>query len=222
MKDSLKNSQLYEAQFGFKERNSTFRFYLVLLTLLLCFITVLAYFTTNFYGVTVSGGSMNNTLVSGENLLMRYVDKHYTADYGDIIIVKVDEYTEFNGTGTQFLIKRLIAKEGDKVRCSAGVVEVWYEGADDWTALDEPYAYYSRSKTDYNFGEYTVGAGEIFFLGDNRFHSVDSRYNEGWSRLTNRLYKEEDIYGVVPDWAIRHQKILEFLFFRNSVETGND
>ena len=224
MRDSLKNSRLYEERFGFKERNSTFFFYLVLLAVLSLCITLLAHFTLCYYGVTVSGSSMCQTLYSGENLLMRYVDKDYKADYGDIIIVKVDHYTEFQGTGTQFLIKRLIAKSGDTVRCRSGVVEIDYgnDGMDDnFIPLDEPYAYYSRDKSTYEFGAYEVGEGEIFFLGDNRFNSADSRYNEYGSRL-DRLYKETDIYGVVPDWALRHQKILNVLFFRNSVETGNE
>lgn len=221
MRDSLKDSRLYEERFGFKERNSNFCFYLVLLAILSLCITLLAHFSLCYYGVTVSGYSMSQTLYSGENLLMRYVDEDYKADYGDIIIVKVDGYAEFQGTGTQFLIKRLIAKAGDKVRCRAGVVEIAYGGSETWTLLDEPYAYYDRDKAYYNFGEYTVGEGEIFFLGDNRFNSADSRFNEYGSRL-DRLYKEQDIYGVVPDWALRYQKILNALFFRNSVETGNE
>ena len=73
--------------------------------------------------------------------------------------------------------------------------------------LNEPYAYH---KWNYDFALYEVGEGEIFFLGDNRTNSYDSRYQEGNSHLKT-LYKADDIYGVVPDWAIRHKKFLKYL-----------
>lgn len=223
MKNSL-DTQLYENCFHFKERRSDNIFYAVLLAIVLLFASVLGYFTLCFFGVTVSGDSMRETLYSGENLLMRYVDDFYKADYGDVIIVRVDGYKEFQGTDTQFLIKRLIAKAGDKVRCTSGLVEVWYNGDDNWTALDEPYAYYPNevAKQGYTFQEYTVDEGEIFFLGDNRTNSLDSRYKEPYGSRINDLYKEEDVFGVVPKWAIEHQKILNALFFRDSVKMGNE
>ena len=222
--DGLKNSTLYEERFGFKERNATFWFYAGLLAVLLVCLTILSYFSFCFYGVTVSGDSMRQTLYSGENLLMRYTDDFYKADYGDIIIVRVDGYAEFEGTDTSFLIKRLIAKEGDKVRCSHGQVEVLYEGDTAWTSLDEPYAYYPNesAKYGYSFSEYTVEEGQIFFLGDNRTNSLDSRYKEPYGSRLNTLYKETDVFGVVPDWAVKYQKILNVLFFHGSMETGNE
>lgn len=222
MKNSL-DTQLYENCFHFKENRRDNIFYAVLLAIVTLFGVLFTYFSLCFFGVTVSGDSMLQTLHNKENLLMRYVDDFYKADYGDVIIVRVDGYKEFQGTGTQFLIKRLIAKEGDKVRCTAGQVEVLYKGKDTWTKLNEPYAYYPNeaAKRSYSFNEYTVDAGEIFFLGDNRTRSLDSRYKDGGSRL-NDLYKEEDIFGVVPKWAIEHQKILNALFFRDSVKMGKE
>ncbi|MBQ8429445.1 MAG: signal peptidase I [Clostridia bacterium] len=217
-KRDLKNSTLYEARYQVKEKRSSYFFYLFI-ALLICGILFLRwYWIENFGGVTVSGHSMDKTLYTGEQLLMQYTDGS-DAERGDIIVVYVGEYEEFNDPvaeeyKTKYLIKRLIAIEGDSVRCTDGQIEIKYAGASEWVNLDEPYAYYVN-KEEYDFSEYVVGAGEVFFLGDNRNNSQDSRYMQiGGSRL-DCLYKRADIVGIVPDWAIKHQKILGKIFFRN-------
>ncbi|MBQ7924113.1 MAG: signal peptidase I [Clostridia bacterium] len=219
---SLKDTELYEERFGFKERNSAFRYYIVLLALFLLIFGVRIYFTTAFGGVVVDGASMKQTLQDGQRLLMRPTDERHEADYGDVIVVYVGDYPEFQGASQpDYLIKRLIAKEGDKVYCVAGQVYVQYGGEGEFIPLDEPYAYYAYGKANYHFQEYEVGEGEVFFLGDNRQNSMDSRYPT-YSKLKNRLYKEEDICGVVPDWAIKYDGILEFFFFPSESFSGSE
>ena len=165
---------------------------------------------------------MRNTLYDGEKLLMRYADKNCEIKRGDIIVVYIGGY-DFSKTEIQgdYIIKRLIAIEGDKVKCTDGQIEIMYAGTSEWKKLSEPYAYYGVGdyyKTEYDFDfVYEVGKGEIFFLGDNRSSkgsSVDSRYKtDKGSHLKDSLYKKTDIYGVVPDWAMRHQEILAKIFF---------
>ena len=53
---------------------------------------------------------------------------------------------------------------------------------------------------------------KVMYVGDNRNNSMDSRYKEGGSRLSC-LYKEEDIVGIVPKWAIKYQNVLAKIFF---------
>lgn len=170
------------------------------------------YVANNYVGITVDGASMNQTLQSGDQLLMKRLKSADDLQRGDVIVVDVKAYEEFKGTNTQYLIKRLIALEGDKVRCTDGQVEICYAGTTEYVLLDEPYAYYTN-KNLYDFSEYVVGEDEIFFLGDNRNNSCDSRYKEISGSHLDCLYKETDIHGVVSDWAIENRSWVSKLFF---------
>ncbi len=214
MNKSLSDSELYEWRYGFKERRNSGYFTCALLALLILFLSFVGWWTSSFGGVVIDGSSMNQTLQDGETLLMRYADGN-RAKRGDVIVIYVGDYEECQNVKGKFLIKRLIAKEGDKVRCDNGQIEICYAGETEWKKLNEPYAYYGNYRFEYDFEEYEVGEGEIFFLGDNRSgkgSSLDSRFKEGLSHL-DRLYKEEDIYGVVPDWALENRKLLSKIFF---------
>lgn len=222
-KKSLRETELYESRFHYKEDRSNMRFLTALILIFLVLFCAMTSWKLHFGGVQVSGGSMLNTLHNGDYLLMEYYQAGEELEYGSVIVLDIEHYFEVQEYNrkqkeknpawqdTKFVIKRLIAKEGDRVRCRQGVVEVWYDGADGYQVLDEPYITPSIVGT-YSFTEYVVGEGEIFFLGDNRNISMDSRYHEGQSHL-NRLYKETDVCGVVPDWAIKNKDTLEKIFF---------
>lgn len=208
----LKDGELYEEKFHFKERRQTSLFILLCAFVVLFFIGARAYWDSVFSGVLVSGPSMERTLQNGDKLLVKSTGWWNQPDYGDVIIVWVADYEEWKPRGEQRIIKRLIAKEGDSVYAKDGTVYLKKAGESAYTALYEPYAYYSSDKLFYDFSVYTVGAGEIFFLGDNRFGSQDSRYQENASQL-DYLYKASDIIGTVPEWAIANKTILEKIFF---------
>ncbi len=215
MNKPLSDNPLYEWRHRFKERRLNGYLTAAFLAMLILFLAFIGWWTSSFGGVVIDGSSMNQTLQDGETLLMRYANGD-SAKRGDIIVIYVGDYEECKSVRGKFLIKRLIAKEGDKVRCDNGQIEICYAGETEWKKLDEPYAYYANYRFEYDFAEYTVGEGEIFFLGDNRSgkgSSLDSRFQEGLSHL-DRLYKEEDIYGVVPEWALENRKLLSKIFFR--------
>ncbi len=229
----LRDSTLYEDCYRFKERRSNLRFFSVLFVIVFVFLGLRGYWVHNFGGVEVDGASMNKTLYSTEQLLVRYVKDGKGIERGDIVVVYVENYPEIQKENAgkreedklKYLIKRLIAVEGDTVRCTDGQISIRYAGTEEFVELDEPYAYYSTDKgrAEYDFKkDYVVGEGEIFFLGDNRCNSIDSRYNESYytasgvkrcSHLPDRLYKATDVFGVVPEWAVEHQAILEKIFF---------
>ena len=215
----LQDSELYEARFQYKERRSTMRFIGILLVVAWTLFCLIFAWHSTFGGVQVSGGSMLPGLQNGDYLIVKYFDVGDELPYGSVIVLDIEHYPEvqeynekYPSNPTKYIIKRLIAKAGDIVRCKDGVVQVWYSGDSGFTTLDEPYAqYYDREAYDFK-EDYVVGEGEIFFLGDNRNNSKDSRYNEGMSHI-GCLYKESDIYGIVPTWAIENKEILEPIFF---------
>ena len=215
MKESLKYSELRQAPLG-KEREEGYWLYIVLALMLFLALFFRFWWTNNYGGVVVDGSSMYKTLIDGEKLLMRYVEDGEGIERGDVIVVNVGDYEECDGIEGGFLIKRLIAIEGDKVKCTDGQISICYAGTTEYVPLDEPYAYYSNPNVyDFQDQEYEVGEGEIFFLGDNRNNSCDSRYKEwGGSHLKGKLYKATDVYGVVPEWAIKYSETLEKIFFQ--------
>ncbi|MBQ8447287.1 MAG: signal peptidase I [Clostridia bacterium] len=236
---SRKTENQEEQVYNEEERRSNARFFAVLLSVLAVIMLFLNFWTTNFSFVLVSGSSMDKTLYSGEYLLSyKVVNPEYELERGDIIVVNVSHIPEWQKENegkpahrqTHFIIKRLIGLEGDIVRCENGEMEICYAGTWNETmayadypfvALDEPYAYYDENKGGKNAVcntfEYTVGDGEIFFLGDNRNTSSDSRYgiknqdgtDAGYSQLDGRLYKIADVTATVPNWALKRQKGLQ-------------
>ncbi len=226
MSKDLQDSELYEERYHFKEQRSNRRFITVIVLIVLLFLGLRSYWVNTFGGVEVDGESMYPTLRSEQLLLMKTREK---AKRGDIIVVyvggypEVQAYNEGRANKLEYLIKRLIAVEGDTVKCKDGQIQIQYAGADTFVPLDEPYAHYT-DKEIYDFSEYVVGKGEVFFLGDNRNSSIDSRYRETikvgagrvrCSHLPDRLYKKTDIVGVVPQWAVDKRETLEKIFFND-------
>ena len=153
------------------------------------------YFTQNFLLVIVDGSSMENTLYDGDAL---YVDARTSPERGDIIVLNVTDYPEYphDGDGVHYIIKRVIALEGDEVYASGGTV--WLKQADkvEFSALEEPYV---KGVTE-GFSLVRVGEGEVFFLGDNREVSLDAR--------TNGCLPLSDVVGVVTDFTLTHKELI--------------
>ena len=175
------------------------------------------------FTVEVKGDSMRETLYGGErvgaggeyeggDLIYALYGEgssgavRFRAERGDIVILDTTDNPGYAGNGGsvfsgQTIVKRLIAVEGDSVKCEGGVVYL-READGEYRALDEPYA--CNMGSDYRFDEITLGEGEIFFLGDNRAVSQDA---QELAAAGCPMFREEDILGVVPSWAVAVKQI---------------
>lgn len=166
----------------------------IVFSVLLCIVFLDFYIADRYYLVDVSGNSMETTIHDGDTL---YAARRFTLKRGDIVIVDVSDYEDYNQGGEHNIIKRLIATEGDRIKCEDGVVYLAVGGG-DYAPLAEPYL---DTVNDYEF-EYEIGEGEIFVMGDNRPVSKDSR--------RTGPFLAEDVIGVVPDWSVRIKPFIGF------------
>lgn len=161
----------------------------VILILLIVVLTATTLIKTYWLSpVLVDGSSMTDTIQNGDWLIM---DKKKIPAYGDIIVIKIDQNTNY--------IKRALAFEGDSIKTIDGELYRKKKGETEYVRLSEPYVgdkkTFGAEKTD--IPETTVAKGEIYFLGDNRTGSTDSR-KIGTRPLT-------DVIGVIPDWSLKYR-----------------
>lgn len=154
-----------------------------------------------FFEVEIVGTSMTETLKDGETVI---ASRRGKAERGMIVIIDVPDRLSDAFTG-EYLVKRIVAVEGDSLYCRRGVLYLKKEGETDFSSLSEDYV---SSKTP-DFSEVTLNEGEIYCLGDNRAPSKDSTEVGAFS--------VSDIYGYLDENAIRLSRasvwgtILKFL-----------
>jgi signal peptidase I len=117
----------------------------------------------------VPSGAMIPTLLIGDQIIAnRYIYKTSEPRRGDIIVYPYPKEP------SRIFVKRLIAMEGDIVKIRNK--RLYLNGKEQI----EPYIITSGSghieDTRDNFGPATVPSGMLFFMGDNRDESYDSRF----------------------------------------------
>ncbi len=128
----------------------------------------------------VDGESMLGTLENGDRLIISNL--FYTPSRGDIIVVAEEDKT---------LVKRIIALGGETIEITSGGA-IYIDGE----LLEEDYVYIGTPGYKYTPLKLTVPVGEVFYLGDHRDDSRDSRY-----------------YGTVDEDAIIGKAIFRFFPF---------
>lgn len=153
--------------------------------------------------VRVDGYSMRPTLQDGEFVLInRLAYQLGSFQRGDIIVFRPPMYPEADffrrllglpniSNDYEDYIKRIIALPGDTVKIGNGMVQI------NGTPIGEPYI---AAAPNYS-GEWTVPAGNLFVLGDNRNNSADSH---AWGFLPeeNILGKALVVYWPYTDWKV--------------------
>lgn len=151
-------------------------------------LAVVLYFGINAISarVRVDGLSMNPTLQHGEYILVsRLAYKMGEPERGDIIVFgrPTDQRQE--------LIKRVIGLPGETISIQNSEVMV------NGIPLEEPYI----AQSPIYDGEWTIGEGQLFVLGDNRNDSSDS-HQWGLLPIENVIGKAMLIYWPPPEWEL--------------------
>lgn len=134
--------------------------------------------------VTVEGNSMNNTLSSGDKALIWHFC--YTPDNNDIVIVDGKDYV-FDDI---FIVKRIVAKEGDTLKRVAVGTNKFHIYSNDKPLLKDVNinVWYNLTQNEKS-GTFVIPENKYVVVGDNRLEgqSYDSR--------AFGLVEEKDILG---------------------------
>ena len=127
----------------------------------------------------VPTGSMENTIMAGDRILALRTSYWFDEPQaGDVAIFRYPD----DPTGDTLYVKRIIGEEGDVILVEDG--EVYVNGE----VLTEEYI---AETTEGDFGPFVVPEDSYFMMGDNRNHSLDSRY---WD---DKFVHEDEILGKV-------------------------
>lgn len=127
--------------------------------------------------VDVDGESMMDTLHDNDKVFV--TNALYTPADGDIVVISHGQEYE------KPIIKRVIATEGQTLKIDFEKGQVIVDGV----ILDEPYIKETTETKGNTEIPTVIPEGKVFVMGDNRNHSLDSRYHEVG------LIDEKDIIG---------------------------
>ena len=134
--------------------------------------------------VTVVGDSMNPRFEDSNHLIMEKISKRINdLNRFDVIVFRKE-----NVLSGEHIIKRIIGTPGESIEIKEGVIYI------DGEVIEENYG--KENIIEHGNIEYpkVLGNDEYFVLGDNRNHSMDSRFVE------IGIVKQSDIDGKIIEF----------------------
>ncbi len=189
-----------------KKEKSNRNFNLFLAIFVLIMVTFFVFTNYIFISVYVDGESMCPTLSDGNVL---FANKNITPEEGDIIVID-GEKEKADGSGYDWLIKRaIVIGQKDKtiiVEIRDDSVWVGEEGQELKVLVEDYLPQGTQTKPmQPDIWHWEISECEIFYLGDNRAISKDSRSEYGTCR-------KEQVAGVVPEWALSVRGFSRFVY----------
>ncbi|MGN0817889.1 MAG: signal peptidase I [Candidatus Coproplasma sp.] len=173
---------------GKSKLNSVINVIIILAIAVIIFETV---FFARFARIYVVHSSMYPTLIGASSEKVAggdfvYIDKYRSPERGDIVVISTDK---------KIIIKRLIALGGDSVELRLGALYL------NDQLVEEPYVDAENNKNvlKNTYARTVVPEGYMFFLGDNRDISDDSRSE------TYGMLEVDCVLGVVPEWSLAYK-----------------
>jgi len=131
---------------------------------------------------------MENSFRDGDYLIIDELSYHLrTPKRGEVVVFR------YPNDPSQFYIKRIIGLPGETVQVADGQIYIKNNEHPEGFVLNEN-DYLETETTPGNVIK-TLGVKNYFVMGDNRFHSYDSR---GWGELDRKLIIGKVLFRVWP------------------------
>ena len=143
--------------------NHRTRSYLLFVLLIGCICYLVSHFVVQLY--FVNGSSMEPTYTSGQPVLLQKFGLPDCLDYNDVVVIRPE-------TLGRDIVKRIVALPGDTIQITEGILYV------NGVPQPTPDGFSLMEDAGKAAAPLTLAPGEYFVLGDNRSHSIDSRFAE--------------------------------------------